>query len=372
VQRIGADSFTPSQGVLISKTKDNNSSCGTFSCFVWIIDAHPENINQLDFVKPDGTPQMMTIADARQLNDATFNAGTNSGTKAEYADADNRLHFYILDVRKDADGIVHYKVAVRSLDGSGPQTRGVKLGTPVPGVDAGMATCTIPLTNTGTTAATPDVHPQDATAFLQSDVYRLRASASGTGWTAQLRNEFATAKFGETIQVPVYVTKGSGSGSVTLQATSESDPSQSMAVSCTEGSVGGTVPATLSLSLGTAPSFGPFTPGVERDYTATGSATVTSTAGDATLSVADPSSVAPGRLVNGAFSLASPLQAKATSAAGTGADYAPLPANLLTYGGPASNDTVTLGFRQSIGANEPLRTGSYAKTLTFTLSTTTP
>jgi hypothetical protein len=33
---------------------------------------------------------------------------------------------------------------------------------------------------------------------------------------------------------------------------------------------------------------------------------------------------------------------------------------------------VTLGFKQSIGANEPLRTGTYAKTLTFTLSTTNP
>ena len=29
-------------------------------------------------------------------------------------------------------------------------------------------------------------------------------------------------------------------------------------------------------------------------------------------------------------------------------------------------------FSQAIGANEPLRTGSYSKTLTFTLSTTTP
>ena len=29
-------------------------------------------------------------------------------------------------------------------------------------------------------------------------------------------------------------------------------------------------------------------------------------------------------------------------------------------------------FKQSIAANEPLRTGTYSKTLTFTLSTTTP
>ena len=40
--------------------------------------------------------------------------------------------------------------------------------------------------------------------------------------------------------------------------------------------------------------------------------------------------------------------------------------------GPVSNDTVTIGFRQHIAANQALRTGAYSKTLTFTLSTTTP
>jgi hypothetical protein len=33
---------------------------------------------------------------------------------------------------------------------------------------------------------------------------------------------------------------------------------------------------------------------------------------------------------------------------------------------------LTLTFKQSIGANEGLRTGTYSKTLTFTLSTTAP
>ena len=33
---------------------------------------------------------------------------------------------------------------------------------------------------------------------------------------------------------------------------------------------------------------------------------------------------------------------------------------------------VNLEFTQAIGADEPLRTGTYAKTLTFTLSTTNP
>jgi hypothetical protein len=106
-------------------------------------------------------------------------------------------------------------------------------------------------------------------------------------------------------------------------------------------------------------------------------ATVTSTAGDALLSVADPSSNATGRLVNGAFSLPQPLQARARNAANTGTAYnnvgsSASPLNLLAYSGPVSNDAVTLGFSQRIEANDALRTGTYSKTLTFTLSTTQP
>jgi hypothetical protein len=37
-----------------------------------------------------------------------------------------------------------------------------------------------------------------------------------------------------------------------------------------------------------------------------------------------------------------------------------------------SNDAVTVDFKQSIGSGDALRTGTYAKTLTFTLSTTSP
>ena len=37
-----------------------------------------------------------------------------------------------------------------------------------------------------------------------------------------------------------------------------------------------------------------------------------------------------------------------------------------------SNDPVTITFKQHIKATDALRTGTYAKTLTFTLSTTTP
>ena len=42
------------------------------------------------------------------------------------------------------------------------------------------------------------------------------------------------------------------------------------------GDVGGTVPATLALTMGPAASFGAFTPGVAKDYTATTTATVIS------------------------------------------------------------------------------------------------
>jgi hypothetical protein len=52
--------------------------------------------------------------------------------------------------------------------------------------------------------------------------------------------------------------------------------------------VGGTVPATLSLSLGAPASFGAFVPGAAKTYTAQTTANVISTAGDASLTVSAP------------------------------------------------------------------------------------
>lgn len=124
----------------------------------------------------------------------------------------------------------------------------------------------------------------------------------------------------------------------------------------TETTVSGTVPATLSLQLDAVPSFGAFTPGVARTYVVTSKATVTSTAGDATLSVGD------GRLANGTFTLAQPVRVNGTPAPGT----------VKTWTAPTTAERVDLTFEQPIAADEPLRTGTYAKTLTFTLSTTSP
>ncbi|WP_053225640.1 family 16 glycoside hydrolase [Solirubrobacter soli] len=128
-----------------------------------------------------------------------------------------------------------------------------------------------------------------------------------------------------------------------------------VAAQATSGAAG-TVPATLALTLGAPASFGPFTPGVPKTYTAQTTATIVSTAGDATLNVSDPDTVAPMRLKNGTFTLAQPLMTN-------------LP---KTWSGPVSNEVTTITFSQAIGGNEPLRTGSYSKTLTFTLSTTNP
>jgi LysM repeat protein len=133
--------------------------------------------------------------------------------------------------------------------------------------------------------------------------------------------------------------------------------SQVLGQTNTDGTIGGSVPATLALTLGAQPTFGAFIPGVEEDYTASTTATVTSTAGDATLSVADTSSDHPGHLTNGSFALASPLQGLGT---------------VKTWNAPTTNESIPVTFTQSIAADEPLRTGTYSKTLTFTLSTTNP
>jgi hypothetical protein len=97
---------------------------------------------------------------------------------------------------------------------------------------------------------------------------------------------------------------------------------------------------------------------------------VVSPAGDATLSVADPDAAHPGHLVNGAFALPQPLQVQA--AGGTFTPLSATPATVHTYGGPVSHDVQSIAFHQSIGSGDALRTGTYSKTLTFSLSTTQP
>jgi hypothetical protein len=115
--------------------------------------------------------------------------------------------------------------------------------------------------------------------------------------------------------------------------------------------VGAQVPATLALTVAPA-AFGAFQPGVAKEYTAASTANVVSTAGNAALTVSDP-----GRLANGTRTLRQPLRVA----------IAP-----NTWSDPVSNAAATITFKQAIEADEPLRTGGYTKTLTFTLGTTNP
>jgi len=135
------------------------------------------------------------------------------------------------------------------------------------------------------------------------------------------------------------------------------------------------VPLVLGLTLSGGATFPAIVPAVANTYSASTSANVVSTAGNAALSVSDPSTTAPGHLVNGTSTMPQALKARATNTASPNTAYADVsgnPLTLLSWASPISNDAVTLGFQQSVGANDALRAGAYSKTLLFTLASTTP
>ncbi|SNR51683.1 M6 family metalloprotease domain-containing protein [Actinomadura mexicana] len=221
VDRMGTDSFTPDSGVLLAKTKDQDRAP-----FIWVEDANPQDIDKVDFVLPDGTPKKMTIGDYRQLSDALYHAGANSGSEYEYVDQANRLHFYVLNLRRDREGVLSYTVAVGSLDGAGPQRRGVRVDSgPARPTGAGWTKCTMTLTNTG----------RGGEGRHGSDVFRLKAAVSGGGWTTSLPNELATARAGGRTKVEVWAKAEPGAARharLSLTGTSESDPSKSDSGTC--------------------------------------------------------------------------------------------------------------------------------------------
>ncbi|GHH64940.1 peptidase M6 [Streptosporangium violaceochromogenes] len=230
VDRMGADSFTPDSGVLLAKTKNADRAP-----FEWVIDANPQDIGMTDYVLPDGTAVPVTVGDYRQLSDALFHAGTGSGSEFEYVDPANRLHFYVLDVRRGREGVLSYRVAIRSLDGAGPSRRGVRLLPAAAPADTAAPTCRFPLRNTGAAAPAGAGHPEDVSAYLGSDVYRLSASVEGRGWTVSLPNRLAAAGFGEAALVTVGARRAPGAGGpavITLTAVSESDPSVTARATC--------------------------------------------------------------------------------------------------------------------------------------------
>lgn len=209
VQRIGYDSFCPDNGVLLALNTDKegpNGGPNQFNCFNWVIDAHPEDINMVDYIRPDGEKVMRTIADYRQLNDALFHAGLNSGSKFEYVDTHNRLHFYIVDIHRNEQGILSYTAGVRSLDS-----------------DVVREPATVFAGKTIQKIAGEGIVEFEVSG---DDLCRLQTGVRGDGWEVKLYNEIAAPGGGRTVKVPVYVKAAPGSSrkaEINLSAVSESD-----------------------------------------------------------------------------------------------------------------------------------------------------
>jgi M6 family metalloprotease-like protein len=223
VDRVGNDSFTAGHGVLLAQARDFQQGQPS-SPRVQLIDANIEDIDRIDFYRPDGTPVPVVRGDPRQLDDATFHAGTGSGSEYEYVDAPNRLHFYVLDTYRDKRGVLYYDVAVRNLDGAGDFRRGVALrATAVRPVGDSTALVRTRITNTG----------KAGKGLFNSDVYRLSATVDGSGWQVHLPYEVKAVRAGKALTAPVYATAGDGASEtarVTITATSESDPAATKSV----------------------------------------------------------------------------------------------------------------------------------------------
>ncbi|CAI6229793.1 unnamed protein product [Periconia digitata] len=226
VDRMGADSFAPDHGVMISKTKNRDNSAP----FQWLIDANPQDAHVIDFYFPNGTARYWSIGDYRQLADGLFHAGADSGSEFEYTDVANGVHIYIIDILRDETGVLSYTVGVSSASaGNSSSTSsseqysfeigdGVAASLPSSSSSSGakfdeMYTCTFAIRNTGT-AVDPaaGLHPQDLTEYMQEDIYALSAQVSAEGWEAVLPNRLAHAPAGEETSVVVGVGKVGASG----------------------------------------------------------------------------------------------------------------------------------------------------------------
>ena len=231
VDRMGADSFQPDHGVMISKTKDSDRPAP----FQWTIDANTQDIRLIDFYSANGTARYITVGDYRQLADALFHAGTRSGSEYEYVDEANGLHFYVISPSRDADGVLSYTVGVRSLNATSETESSVKLNKGKLSQASGaekdgkfVATCTFDLKNNAK-------GNKRAPEYFRSDIYRLTTEVEGDGWTAELPNALTTAEEGKTVIVTVAVGAESDAakqGKVWLTATSESDEGVSVTKEC--------------------------------------------------------------------------------------------------------------------------------------------
>ncbi|HEY6889389.1 MAG TPA: ThuA domain-containing protein, partial [Solirubrobacter sp.] len=213
---------------------------------------------------------------------------------------------------------------------------------------------------------TPGPDPQAAT--TTSTMVNFSIGKSGGISYAWTFDDGATAT-GATAS-HIYKTGGTHKATLTVTYADNTTASKDVTVEVpptVSTTIGATVIPTLALTIGAAPGFGSFQAGVANTYTANTTADVVSTAGNATLTVSDLGTLAPGHLVNGNGTsvLAQAIKARATNAANTSTTFADVSANpltLLTYPMEISHDAVALQFQQPIAANDALRSGSYSKT----------
>jgi sugar phosphate isomerase/epimerase len=316
-----------------------------------------------------------------------------------FAAAANRVRYYHQE--HDGGTLTDAEISLTNLHGQGTAVVPAMYGAPTtfPSVPAGTpaASNVVPvvITNTGeapmviNSQATGNsagvsiaVDPLDAPVAPASDFQIVSNTCLGQTLPAAT----ATTPRGSCVVNVGYGPSKSGTTSIAkLRIRSNADDATETVLlvgkstNSSLGTVGGDVPSLLQLVIpNNGGSFGTFVPGVARDYLTQLAATVTTTTGDATLSVNDPSTNAPGKLVNGTFSLANPLSLRAVGLGDSPLPaYTPLPTDntsipLRNWSTPVTAAPLTIGFRQPISATEALRAGTYSKTLTFTLSTTTP
>jgi len=187
VQRVGYDSFSPDEGVLIIMNREIDNESAPF---MWVIDAHDEDIDLEDFTRPDGTTAMVSKGDARQLADALFHVGNGEDVVNEYFDEYNNLHFYVLDKMYDDMGVLSYRVAVRSdeFTGSYNDAMSVELGDVSPAKAGNVAVQEVLITNEGT----------------ETGLYRL-AVANDEAWNAAFASNIVEVPAGETVSVALFM-----------------------------------------------------------------------------------------------------------------------------------------------------------------------
>ena len=252
--------------------------------------------------------------------------------------------------------------SVTATFSSGPVNTGVPVvsGTPYNGQ-------TLKTTN-GTWTGSPT-----SFTYQWEDCNSSGASCTSIAGATTAEYTLTSADIEHTIRVVVIASNSSGAS---LPA--ESAPTAGVTASVAP-TVEGKVPFTQTLEAAcTHVELGNLLPGVAATYQKTCLLNATSTAAASALTAEDPSAEHTGHLVQGSYFLTEPLNVEATttetegSPSSAGKKALTSKSTLMSFANPFSKDGMTATFYQAIASKEGLHTGTYAKTIVLTLSTTTP